>query len=84
MLLTGVNVGTQAISKAEDRAMAGCMYGFMRSLGMPIGVAVGSTSNYPVQMRPADFLEDSRHSLPECDEHRALGGRSSYWHRQRL
>jgi hypothetical protein len=40
MILTGVNVATQAISKVEDRAMAACMYGFMRSLGMPIGVAV--------------------------------------------
>lgn len=41
MVLTGVNVATQAISRVEDRAMAACMYGFMRSLGMPIGVAVG-------------------------------------------
>lgn len=40
MVLTGVNVGTQAIAKTEDRPMAACMYGFMRSLGMPIGVAV--------------------------------------------
>ncbi|KAF2818241.1 MFS general substrate transporter [Ophiobolus disseminans] len=40
MVLTGVNVGTQAIAKAEDRPMAACMYGFMRSLGMPIGVAL--------------------------------------------
>ena len=42
MVLTGVNVGTQAIAKAEDRLMAACMYGFMRSLGMPVGVAVRS------------------------------------------
>lgn len=40
MVLTSVNVGIQAISKEEDAAMAACMYGFMRSLGMPIGVAV--------------------------------------------
>lgn len=40
MVLTSVNVGIQAISKAEDCAMAASMYGFMRSLGMPIGVAV--------------------------------------------
>lgn len=45
MVLTSVNVATQAIAnqtvaKKEDRAMAACMYGFMRSLGMPIGVAV--------------------------------------------
>lgn len=40
MVLTSVNVGVQAISKVEDSAMAASMYGFMRSLGMPIGVAV--------------------------------------------
>jgi hypothetical protein len=45
MVLTSVNVVTQAIAnqtvaKKEDRAMAACMYGFMRSLGMPISVAV--------------------------------------------
>lgn len=40
MVLTGVNVGTQAIAKAENRPLAACMYGFMRSLGMPFGVAV--------------------------------------------
>lgn len=40
MVLTSVNVGIQAISKVEDCAMAASMYGFMRSLGMPIGVAV--------------------------------------------
>jgi MFS family permease len=45
MVLTSVNVATQAIAnqtvaKKEDRAMAACMYGFMRSLGMPVGVAV--------------------------------------------
>ncbi|KAF2818127.1 MFS general substrate transporter [Ophiobolus disseminans] len=40
IVLTGVNVGTQAIAKAKDRLMAACMYGFMRSLRMPIGVAL--------------------------------------------
>jgi hypothetical protein len=40
MVLTSVNVGIQAISKIEDCAMAASMYGFFRSLGMPIGVAV--------------------------------------------
>ncbi|KAF2877538.1 major facilitator superfamily domain-containing protein [Massariosphaeria phaeospora] len=43
MVLTSVNVGIQAISKAEDCAMAASMYGFMRSLGMPLGVAVSGT-----------------------------------------
>lgn len=43
MVVTGVNVGIQAISKVEDAAMAACMYGFMRSLGMPLGVALSGT-----------------------------------------
>jgi fucose permease len=42
MVLTGVNVGIQAISKPEDCSMAASMYGFFRSLGMPIGVAVST------------------------------------------
>lgn len=41
MVLTAVNVGIQAIAKTEDAAMAASMYGFFRSLGMPLGVAVG-------------------------------------------
>lgn len=40
MVLTSVNVGIQAISKPENCAMAASMYGFFRSLGMPLGVAV--------------------------------------------
>ncbi|KAI0571354.1 major facilitator superfamily transporter [Pyrenophora tritici-repentis] len=47
MVLTSVNVATQAIANQtvakEDRAMAACMYGFMRSLGMPVGVALSGT-----------------------------------------
>lgn len=43
MVLTSVNVGIQAISKVEDCAMAASMYGFMRSLGMPLGVALSGT-----------------------------------------
>jgi len=42
MVLTGTNVATQAMLSRDDRAMAACMYGFMRSLGMPIGVAVSA------------------------------------------
>lgn len=42
MVLTSVNVGIQAIVRVEDCAMAASMYGFFRSLGMPIGVAVSS------------------------------------------
>ena len=44
MVLTSVNVGIQAISKVEDCAMAASMYGFFRSLGMPIGVAVSRST----------------------------------------
>ena len=40
MALMSLNVGTQAISRAEDAAMTASMYGFLRSLGMPLGVAV--------------------------------------------
>ncbi|KAF2684442.1 MFS general substrate transporter [Lentithecium fluviatile CBS 122367] len=44
MVLTSVNVGIQAISKVEDCAMAASMYGFFRSLGMPLGVALSGTT----------------------------------------
>ena len=40
MVLTSVNIAIQAISSPEDSAMAASMYGFFRSLGMPLGVAV--------------------------------------------
>ncbi|KAG9191816.1 hypothetical protein G6011_10550 [Alternaria panax] len=43
MVLTSLNVGIQAISKPEDAAMAASMYGFLRSLGMPLGVALSGT-----------------------------------------
>jgi MFS family permease len=41
MLLTGVNVGVQAVSRAEDAGRAASMYAFMRTLGMSFGVAIG-------------------------------------------
>ncbi|KAF4844793.1 Efflux pump FUS6 [Colletotrichum siamense] len=44
MVLTSVNVGTQAISRIEDCGRAACMYAFMRTLGMSVGVAVGGTT----------------------------------------
>lgn len=44
MILTSVNIGIQAISRVEDSVMAASMYGFMRSLGMPVGVAVAGTA----------------------------------------
>lgn len=40
MVLTSVNLGIQAMSKPEDSPMAASMYGFFRSLGMPLGVGV--------------------------------------------
>lgn len=43
MVLTSVNVGIQAISRPEDCSMAASMYGFFRSLGMPLGVALAGT-----------------------------------------
>ncbi|PMD19338.1 MFS general substrate transporter, partial [Hyaloscypha hepaticicola] len=43
MLLSSINFGIQAISKSEDCGRAACMYSFVRSMGMSIGVAVGST-----------------------------------------
>ncbi|KAF2437973.1 MFS general substrate transporter [Karstenula rhodostoma CBS 690.94] len=43
-VLTSVNVGIQAISKVEDAAMSASMYAFMRSLGMPLGVAISGTA----------------------------------------
>lgn len=41
MLLTGINVGIQAISHVVDCGRAAAMYAFMRTLGMSIGVAIG-------------------------------------------
>jgi MFS family permease len=40
MLLSSVNFGIQAISKSENCGRAACMYSFVRSMGMSIGVAV--------------------------------------------
>ncbi|KAK1976438.1 major facilitator superfamily transporter [Colletotrichum cereale] len=44
MVLTSVNVGIQAISSVQDCGRAACMYAFMRTLGMSVGVAVGGTT----------------------------------------
>jgi MFS family permease len=43
MVLTSVNISVQAISDPENCAMAASMYGFFRSLGMPLGVAISGT-----------------------------------------
>lgn len=43
MILSSVNFGIQAIVRTEDCGRAACMYAFMRTLGMTIGVAVGGT-----------------------------------------
>lgn len=40
MLLSSVNFGIQTISRSEDCGRAACMYTFVRSMGMSIGVAV--------------------------------------------
>jgi MFS family permease len=39
-MLLSINIAIQAASHFKDRTMAACMYGFMRSLGMSVGVAV--------------------------------------------
>lgn len=85
MVLTSVNVATQAIAnqtmaKKEDRAMAACMYGFMRSLGMPIGVAVSCKSAFLPQSLSAPCIPCANRficvvvgdHLPECNGHRAV------------
>jgi len=59
MVLTSVNVGIQAMSKAEDCAMAASMYGFMRSIGMPLGVAVSLALSRPTRF----FLDNALTSL---------------------
>jgi hypothetical protein len=41
IVLTSVNVRTQAISRIEHYVIAACMYRFMRSLGMLVSVIVG-------------------------------------------
>jgi len=42
MLLSSINFGIQSISKSEDCGRAACMYSFVRSMGMSIGVAVST------------------------------------------
>jgi hypothetical protein len=55
MLLTGVNIAVQAASCPQDQTMAACMYGFMRSLGMSVGVAVGFASTSCICSMAVDF-----------------------------
>lgn len=43
LVLTSINAGVEAISKVEDSAMSALIYGLMRSLGIPIGVALSGT-----------------------------------------
>lgn len=43
IVLTSVNISVQAISQPKNCAMAASMYGFFRSLGMPVGVAISGT-----------------------------------------
>jgi hypothetical protein len=44
IVLTGVNVATQAISKVEDYKIAACMFTFIHSLGIAVSIAVGLLS----------------------------------------
>jgi Na+/melibiose symporter-like transporter len=44
MVLTSVNIGTQAISEPENCGRAASMYAFIRTLGMSVGVAVSFLS----------------------------------------
>ncbi|RYO27756.1 hypothetical protein AA0113_g12246 [Alternaria arborescens] len=100
MVLTSVNVATQAIAnqtvaKKEDRAMAACMYGFMRSLGMPVGVALSGTvfqnamgSALSDAGLPTDIARDSEryifilHSMADVDPRKSalLGSYSRGFH----
>ena len=89
MVLTGVNVGTQAIAKAEDRPMAACMYGFMRSLGMPVGVAVRSLNpdSHTAILTWCQYANDAlagRSHLPERNKQRAVRVGPPDRHRPRL
>jgi hypothetical protein len=65
MVLSSVNYGIQSISKVEDSAMAASMYGFMRSLGMPLGVAVSifRCSRTSTFLMLRSFLEPSSKML---------------------
>ncbi|CAN9331264.1 unnamed protein product [Alternaria alternata] len=100
MVLTSVNVATQAIAnqtvaKKEDRAMAACMYGFMRSLGMPVGVALSGTVFQNAMGAalsdaglPTDIARDSEryifvlHSMADADSRKSalLGSYSAGFH----
>jgi MFS family permease len=60
MVLTSTNVGIQAISKEEDAGMAGCMYAFFRSVGMPLGVTV----SLPVFTLAVNMVLLTLHSSP--------------------
>jgi MFS family permease len=60
MVLTGMNVSIQAISRVEDCGRAGSMYAFLRTLGMTVGVAVGGTTFQNVMLQKLKDL-----GLPE-------------------
>jgi hypothetical protein len=55
------------MSKAEDCAMAASMYGFMRSVGMPLGVAVSSHFPLPdaISLRRTNPASSCQGTLPE-------------------
>lgn len=64
MVLTGVNTGVQAMAVHNDPAMAASMYGSMRSLGMPLGVAVRNLGILKFHGN-ADKSQALRNHLPE-------------------
>ncbi|KAF2636829.1 hypothetical protein P280DRAFT_472719 [Massarina eburnea CBS 473.64] len=59
-----INVAAQAISSVEDSAIASSMYGFMRSLGMPRGVAISGAifqNAMASKLSSFDLLESIAH-----------------------
>jgi hypothetical protein len=77
MVLTSLNVGIQAISRSEDSAMAASVYGFLRSLGMPLGVAVSVAYVRPPLVKMLT-LAAGRNNLLERDVGQAFGFGSTY------
>jgi MFS family permease len=78
MILTSVNVAVQAISHVKDAAMAASMYGFMRSLGMPIGTAVSLLRSLAISM--SNICQDLWHHLSKRDECQIRQSRAAFFH----
>lgn len=68
MVLTSVNIGVQAISRAEDCGRAASMYAFVRTLGMSVGVAVCISLPLIVRcLTCANFVQGRILNLPKRD-----------------